>query len=69
MHILFQSIERYGISFVFANVLVEQLGVPLPGFMTLVVTGAMLDRGEYSTTVAQSARTFTYRPGAGSIGL
>lgn len=48
MHTLFHFIEQYGIAAVFVNVLVEQLGVPLPAYPTLVITGAMLDRGEYS---------------------
>jgi membrane protein DedA with SNARE-associated domain len=48
MSILFRLIEEYGISLVFTNVLVEQLGAPIPAFTTLVVTGAMLDRGEFS---------------------
>lgn len=48
MHTLFHLIEQYGIAVVFANVLVEQLGAPLPAYPTLVVTGALLDRGEHS---------------------
>lgn len=48
MQTLFHLIEQYGIAVVFVNVLVEQLGTPLPAYPTLLITGAMLDRGEYS---------------------
>lgn len=48
MNTLFHLIEQYGIVVVFVNVLIEQLGTPLPAYPTLLITGAMLDRGEYS---------------------
>lgn len=48
MTYLFDLIEQYGLILVFANVLVEQLGIPLPAYPTLVITGALLDRGNYS---------------------
>jgi membrane protein DedA with SNARE-associated domain/rhodanese-related sulfurtransferase len=48
MATLFHLIEQYGLILVFANVLVEQLGIPLPAYPTLVITGALLNRGEYS---------------------
>jgi membrane protein DedA with SNARE-associated domain/rhodanese-related sulfurtransferase len=41
-------IEQYGLFFVFGNVLLEQLGAPIPAYPTLVITGALLERGEYS---------------------
>lgn len=48
MTYLFNLIEQYGLILVFANVLVEQLGIPLPAYPTLVITGALLNRGDYS---------------------
>jgi membrane protein DedA with SNARE-associated domain/rhodanese-related sulfurtransferase len=48
MSTLFAQIEHYGLAAVFVNVLVEQLGAPLPAYPTLVITGALLSRGSYS---------------------
>lgn len=48
MTTLLGLIEHYGLIFVFANVLLEQLGMPLPAYPTLIVTGALLGRNEYS---------------------
>ncbi|HWZ48276.1 MAG TPA: DedA family protein/thiosulfate sulfurtransferase GlpE [Herbaspirillum sp.] len=48
MTYLFQLIEHYGLLLVFANVLLEQLGAPLPAYPTLIITGALAYRGEYS---------------------
>lgn len=48
MSFLLDLIEQYGLLFVFANVLMEQLGAPVPAYPTLVITGALLGRGEYS---------------------
>ena len=48
MSYLFQLIEHYGLLLVFANILLEQLGAPLPAYPTLIITGAMASRGEYS---------------------
>src|SRR6266404_454584 len=48
MTYLFHLIEQYGLILVFANVLLTQLGAPLPSYPTLVITGAMLNRGDYS---------------------
>lgn len=48
MTTLFHLIEQHGLILVFANVLVEQLGIPLPAYPTLVITGALLNRAEYS---------------------
>jgi membrane protein DedA with SNARE-associated domain/rhodanese-related sulfurtransferase len=50
MTYLLHLIEQYGLILVFANVLLEQLGVPLPAYPTLVITGALLNRGEYSAS-------------------
>jgi membrane protein DedA with SNARE-associated domain/rhodanese-related sulfurtransferase len=42
-------IEQYGLWFVFLNVLVEQGGVPLPAYPTLIVASALLSRADYAT--------------------
>jgi membrane protein DedA with SNARE-associated domain/rhodanese-related sulfurtransferase len=41
-------IAEYGLALVFANVLVEQLGLPIPAVPTLVVAGALAAEGELS---------------------
>jgi len=41
MEHLLELIGRYGIFFVFANVLVEQVGLPIPALPTLVLVGAL----------------------------
>jgi membrane protein DedA with SNARE-associated domain/rhodanese-related sulfurtransferase len=51
MTFLLHLIEQYGLLLVFANVLIEQLGIPLPAYPTLVITGALLDRGGHSAAV------------------
>lgn len=47
---LLQLIEQYGIAAVFANVLVEQAGAPIPAYPTLVLTGALAVDGRYAVT-------------------
>jgi len=39
------KIAHYGIPFIFANVLVEQLGLPVPAYPSLVVAGALAAHG------------------------
>ena len=41
-------IAEYGLALVFANVLLEQLGLPIPAVPTLVVAGALAAEGELS---------------------
>ncbi len=48
MNTLLHLIEQYGLTLVFFNVLIEQLGTPLPAYPTLVITGALLDQSRYS---------------------
>lgn len=48
MAYLYHLIEQYGLIIVFVNVLTEQLGVPVPAYPTLVITGALAFRGQYS---------------------
>src|SRR5436309_14448683 len=38
-------IAQYGLTFVFVNVLLEQLGLPIPAAPTLIVAGALSVRG------------------------
>ena len=40
-------LEHYGLAVLFANVLVAQLGLPVPAYPVLVVTGALSARGQY----------------------
>ncbi|MDB5823579.1 MAG: sulfurtransferase [Herminiimonas sp.] len=48
MNYLLAFIEQYGLVAVFVNVLVEQLGAPLPAYPTLIITGALSARSDYS---------------------
>lgn len=41
MNTLLQLITEYGLWFVFANILLQQAGVPLPGYPLLMVAGAI----------------------------
>jgi membrane protein DedA with SNARE-associated domain len=47
---LFSLVIRYGIPLVFANVLLEQIGAPLPAIPTLIVAGALARNGRISST-------------------
>lgn len=51
MTYLLHLIQQYGLLLVFANVFLEQLGIPLPAYPTLLITGALLNRGEYFAPV------------------
>jgi membrane protein DedA with SNARE-associated domain len=41
VHALIEQLARYGLPLVFANVLLEQLGLPIPAIPTLVAAGAL----------------------------
>ena len=45
-------IAQYGLALVFANVLLEQLGLPIPAVPALVVAGALSAEGELSPLAA-----------------
>ena len=45
---LLHWLAAYGLGFAFLNVLVEQLGLPVPAYPVLVITGAMSVDGRYS---------------------
>ncbi len=47
MHLLRLLIEQYGLLLVFANVLLLQLGLPLPAYPTLLTVGALAAAGLY----------------------
>ena len=46
MDTLIRLIAEYGLLFLFVNILVQQLGAPVPGYPLLMVTGALAARGE-----------------------
>ena len=48
MSALMALIVTYGLALVFANVLAEQLGLPIPALPTLVVAGALAADGKFS---------------------
>ncbi len=50
-----ELIGRYGVLVVFANVLVEQAGVPLPALPTLIVAGALAAEGRLSAAAVVAA--------------
>ena len=45
MHKLVTYLLRYGLAVVFGNVFLEQIGAPIPAFPTLIVAGALAQRG------------------------
>lgn len=48
MQQLIAWVSEYGVLLVFVNVLVEQLGIPIPALPTLIVAGALAARGDLS---------------------
>ena len=49
MHALIEQLARHGLPLVFANVLLEQLGLPIPAIPTLVAAGALSAGGRLPT--------------------
>jgi membrane protein DedA with SNARE-associated domain/rhodanese-related sulfurtransferase len=47
MQHLVSLLEQYGLSFVFLHVLLEQAGIPLPAYPTLIVAGALIAHANY----------------------
>ena len=45
---MFDLITQYGLALVFANVLIQQLGLPIPAAPTLIVAGALATGGNFS---------------------
>ena len=48
MDTLIRLIADYGLLVVFVNILVQQLGAPVPGYPILLITGALAARGEFN---------------------
>jgi len=48
-HELVQLIAEYGLIFIFANVLMEQIGLPVPSVPALIIAGALVVDGKIST--------------------
>ena len=48
MDLLIRLISEYGLLFVFVNILLQQLGAPLPAYPVLMLTGAFAARGQFS---------------------
>ncbi len=48
MSFIVELIEQYGLLVVFINVLVEQLGAPVPAYPTMLIAGALADGGRHS---------------------
>lgn len=48
MQQLAAQVMNYGLPFVFLNVLLDQLGLPIPAFPTLIVAGALVANGDLS---------------------
>ena len=47
---LIALIQQHGLWLVFANVLVEQAGLPVPAYPTLIIAGAYLTLGDFALT-------------------
>jgi membrane protein DedA with SNARE-associated domain/rhodanese-related sulfurtransferase len=48
MEYLVELLQQYGLVIVFINVFIDQLGLPIPSYVTLLVTGAMTVDGHLS---------------------
>ena len=46
--LLIALISEYGLLFVFVNILLQQLGAPLPAYPVLMLTGALAARGQFN---------------------
>ncbi|SEL93773.1 membrane protein DedA, SNARE-associated domain [Pseudoxanthomonas sp. GM95] len=55
MHYLIELINQYGVLLVFAWVLIEQAGLPIPAFPVLVVAGSLAASGEQSLAMLGAA--------------
>jgi membrane protein DedA with SNARE-associated domain len=55
MEQLLELIGRYGVLFVFGNVLLEQAGLPVPALPTLLLAGALAAEGKISASWALAA--------------
>jgi membrane protein DedA with SNARE-associated domain/rhodanese-related sulfurtransferase len=48
MHAITTLAEQYGVGFIFLNVLLDQMGLPVPALPTLIVAGALVADGRLS---------------------
>ncbi|HEY0268447.1 MAG TPA: DedA family protein/thiosulfate sulfurtransferase GlpE [Methyloradius sp.] len=48
MSYLVDLLQQYGLLIVFANVFLEQIGLPIPAYPALLLTGALLGQGQYT---------------------
>jgi membrane protein DedA with SNARE-associated domain/rhodanese-related sulfurtransferase len=48
MNYLMGLLQQYGLLIVFANVFLEQMGLPIPAYPALLLTGALLREGQYT---------------------
>ena len=55
METVIASLQQYGVLLVFANVLLQQLGAPVPAFPTLVLAGALSVTGVLSAPATLAA--------------
>jgi membrane protein DedA with SNARE-associated domain/rhodanese-related sulfurtransferase len=51
MAYLVNLIQQYGLLIVFANVFLEQIGLPVPAYPAILITGALLSQGNYSAAM------------------
>jgi len=58
LHALIEQLARHGLPLVFANVLLEQLGLPLPAIPTLIAAGALSAGGRLSTPALLALAVF-----------
>jgi membrane protein DedA with SNARE-associated domain/rhodanese-related sulfurtransferase len=47
MHLIVELAQRYGLGLVFATVLIEQIGLPIPSYPVLIVTAALSAQSDY----------------------
>ena len=65
MEQLIALIQKHGLWLVFGNVLVEQAGVPVPAYPTLIIAGAYLTVGEGRVLAQRKAQLPDGRPAHG----
>lgn len=48
MNVVFELMQQYGLLIVFASVFLEQMGLPLPAYPTLLLAGVFIGNGQYT---------------------
>jgi membrane protein DedA with SNARE-associated domain len=72
MQLLVELVQRYGLGLVFATVLIEQIGLPIPAYPILIVTAALSTQTSYGVPQVIASAVFAclladfgwYRAGA-----